>query len=136
MRPQGGYIESCLKAYSCMGVCVAVLCALYVWQVMNWYARLSEDEVAVKRLLGVGEERHPYDAVAQVVLTSHRLGGSGQIHPNECLHLRFRDGRTWSTDETFFLPPPDELDRLLEFLARKTGKPVTRARLIEDVPGR
>jgi hypothetical protein len=134
VAPHGGYMERALRGFSCLAVGVAVLCAVYVWQVMNWYARFSEDEIAIKRLLGVGEEAHPYDAVEQIVLTSQR-GNGAQTRPADDLHIRFRDGRTWSTDTTFFLPPPAQRDRLLEFLARKTGKPITRARRIEDVPG-
>jgi hypothetical protein len=134
MRPEGGYMEWCLKAYAGLGLFVAVLCTLFVWQALNWYARFGEDEIAIKRLLGVGEEVHPYDTVTQIVFTSH-AGGGKQPQPGERLHLRFRDGRTWSTDTTFHLPPDDELNPLLEFLATKTGKPITHARRIEDVPG-
>jgi hypothetical protein len=134
LRPRGGHRELCLKAYSWIGVFVAAVSTLSAWQVLNWYARFGEDEIAIKRLLGVGEEVHPYDAVEQVVLTSH-FRGRDQVQSGERLHLRFRDGRTWSTDSTFFLPAPAERDRLLEFLARKTGKRITRARLIKDVPG-
>jgi hypothetical protein len=101
---------------------------------MNWYARFSEDEIAIKRLTSVGEEAHPYDTVEQIVLTGH-LGGGNQGALGERLHLRFRDGRTWSAGTTFFPSSPAECDRLLEFLARKTGKPIARARRIEDVPG-
>jgi hypothetical protein len=134
LRPHGGYMEWCVKVYAGLAVIVAVLCTLFVWQALNWYARFGEDEIAIKRLLGVGEEVYPYDAVTQIVLTSH-FGGGKQPYAGERLHLRFRDGRTWSTDTTFHLPPDDELNPLLEFLATKTGKPITRARLITDVPG-
>jgi hypothetical protein len=134
MAPWGGYTERALRACSVLAVFVAAVSVLYLWQVLNWYARFSEDEIAIKRLLGAGEEVHPYDTVEEIVLTSH-LGSGNQLHSGERLHLRFRDGRTWSTDATFFLPPPAKRDRLLEFLARKTGKPITHARRIEDVPG-
>ncbi len=50
--------------------------------------------------------------------------------------LRFRDGRRWSTDQMAGPPPEAAVcERLLEFLRRKTGKPVTRVRFLQDAPG-
>ena len=58
------------------------------------------------------------------------------VIPSEGLHVRFDDGQTWSTGQSFRLPDaPEERKRLLEFLRRKTGKPITQARLLENVPG-
>ena len=52
------------------------------------------------------------------------------------VHLRFADGTTWGTGQTFFLPrDAGERQRFLDFLQAKTGKPILRARLIKDVPG-
>jgi hypothetical protein len=131
----GNSIEPLLRGLSGLALLTGVIAAVFTLLVMNWYARFTEDEIAIKRLIGFGEEVHPYSQVEQMVLTSHKNQKEGEV-AQENLHIRFADGRTWSTDQTFFLPPPgSERDRLLEFLTRKTGKPVTRARRIEDVPG-
>jgi hypothetical protein len=108
---------------------------LWVLLAMNWYARLNENEVAIKPLFGIQEQLYPYSRVEQIVLTSH-LRVKDDAVPREGLHLRFDDGQTWSTGQTFRLPEtPEERNHLLEFLVQKTGKPLTPARLIENVPG-
>jgi hypothetical protein len=116
-------------------VFVGIGSSLYVWQVMNWHLRLTEDHIAIKRLVAFGEEIHPYDDVEQIVLTSHEQR-KGRVFSCENLHLRFRDGRSWGTDGTFILPrDPEQRRQLLDFLHQKTGKPITRARLLTNVPG-
>jgi hypothetical protein len=127
--------EGVIRLLAVLALILGVVCGTFTWLAMNWYARFTEEGIAVKRLLGFGEEFHPYESVEQIVLTSHRRIGK-DTEPGQDLGLRFRDGRTWYTDQTFALPgDPAERDRLLEFLQRKTGKPITRARLLKDVPG-
>jgi hypothetical protein len=102
---------------------------------MNWYMRLTDEAVIVKPLFSFAEQDHPYTDVTQVVLTSHVLVKQ-ELIAREGLHLRFRDGSTWSTGDTFRLPSTaQERNQLLEWLLRKTGRQVIRARLLNDVPG-
>jgi len=122
----GGSLDRDTRVLAVFAVCVSALSTLYVWQVMNWYLRFGEDQIAIKRLLGSGEEVYSYADVDQVVLTTW---------PKEQLHLRFRNGRTWETDDTFHMPQGPERARLLDLLQGKTGKPIIHARLITDVPG-
>jgi hypothetical protein len=133
-RLGAGHIDGLLRMLTVLAVLVGVSCAVFVGLVLNWYARFAEDEIAIKRFIGLGEEVHPYGDVEQIVLTTHRWSGK-QTVPGSNLGLRFRDGRTWSTDQTFRLPEGDERERLLEFLRRKTGLEITEARLLEDLPG-
>jgi hypothetical protein len=93
---------------------------------MNWYLRFGEDRIVVRRLLESGAEVYSYADVDQVVLTTW---------PREELHLRFRDGGSWETDDTFPMPQGPERARLLDLLQRRTGKPITHARLLTDLPG-
>ncbi|HWG46410.1 MAG TPA: hypothetical protein VN688_26855 [Gemmataceae bacterium] len=111
--------ERYLTVFSCMGCCLSILCVLYVWQTMNWYARVQEDGIAIKRLLDVREHVYPYNSVEQITLTSGPGPNGGPV-PN--LRIQFRDGQVWETDTTFALPPSPERDRLLDFLRRKTGQ--------------
>lgn len=111
------------------------LMALWVLLAMNWYVVLTDNEIALKPLFGIREQVYPYPRVQQIVLTSHVVVKK-EVIPREGLHLRFDDGQTWSTGQTFALPDAaGEKKRLLEFLAQKTDKPLTRAKFIEDVPG-
>jgi hypothetical protein len=130
-----GHVEGAIRMIAGLALFVGILSALFVGLVMNWYARFTEEEIAIKRLLGFGEEVHPYSSVDQIVVTSHITQGK-EVVPGHDLGLRFSDGRTWSTDQTFALPrDAAERERLLEFLRRKTGKPITRVRLLKDAPG-
>lgn len=114
---------------------LGIMLALWVLLAMNWYVRLSDNEIALKPLFGVREKVYPYPRVQQIVLTTHEVY-KNELIPREGLHLRFDDGQTWSTGQTFALPDvPEEKKRLLDFLVEKTGKPLTKARIIKDVPG-
>ncbi len=111
------------------------LLAIWVLLAMNWYVRLTDNEIAIKPLFGIKEQVYPYNRILQIVLTSHSRVKNEDI-PGEGLHLRFDDGRTWSTGQSFRVPDaPEERKRLLDLLSHKSGKPVTRAKLIENVPG-
>lgn len=130
----GGFQERIIKGFALVARCVGVLSVLYIWQVMSWYLSCTEDHIAIKRLIRIGAEVHPYSRVDQIVLTSHQAH-NGNVWPKEELHIRFRDGRTWDTDDTFRMPHGAERDYLLDLLQRKTGKSIIHARLIQDVPG-
>ncbi len=132
---QNVHPEALIKMLSFLALLAGILSAIFALLVLNWYARLNDDEIAIKRLFALGEEVHPYDTVTQIVVTTHRRVGK-ETMAGEDLGLRFGDGRTWTTDQTFALPRDKaERDRLLAFLQQKTGKPITRARLLKDVPG-
>jgi hypothetical protein len=127
--------EGVICLLSHLAILTGVLGAAFVVLVMNWYARFAEDEIAIKRLLAVREEVHPYSSVVQVVLTTHAKQDQDFVE-RENVHIRFADGKTWDTDATFFLPgDTGERQRFLDFLQAKTGKPILRARLLKDVPG-
>jgi hypothetical protein len=52
---------------SALALPVGVLSAAFVLLVLNWYARFTEDEIAIKRLIGFREEVYPYSSVEQVL---------------------------------------------------------------------
>jgi hypothetical protein len=127
--------DGVIRLLSHLALLVGALSVIYVCLVMNWYARFTEDEIAIKRLLAVREEAHPYGSVEQLVLTTH-MKQNNEVVERENVHIRFADGKTWDTDATFFLPAEGpERERFLDFLRAKTGKPILRARFIKDVAG-
>src|SRR5262249_34425743 len=67
--------------------------------------------------------------------SSHRRVGENILEGSE-LEIRFPDGRTWRTGQTFELPRDNaERDRFLAFLERTTGKPIKLPRLLRDMLG-
>jgi hypothetical protein len=135
LNARGHHVENMIKLLSVLALLLSLISTIFVGLVMNWYARFSEDEIAIKRFIGFGEEVHPYGNVEQIVVTSHRWEDK-QIVPGVDLAIRFSDGRKWNTDQTFVMPrDAAQRDRLLEFLQRKTGKSIARVRLLSDLPG-
>jgi hypothetical protein len=131
----GGNVDALLRFFRCLALFVSLACAAFVGLAMNWYARFTEDTVVVKRLLGAREDVYPYGSVVQIVW-ARPAGEVGQPVPPGDIHIRFADGKTWGTDQTFFLPADAaERQRFLDFLREKTGRPITRARSLQDVPG-
>jgi hypothetical protein len=127
--------DAIIRLLSWLAAVVGVLSAAFVPFALNWHVRFTEEEVIIRRLFALREEAHPYGSVEQVVWTTHVDQGE-EVVPRNDVHLRFRDGRTWHMDMNFFRPAGGaSLERFLDFLQAKTGKPITRARLIEDVPG-
>ena len=68
-RLGGHNVDGLVRTLSGLALLVGFLSAVFVGLALNWYARLAEDEIAVKRLVGLGEEVHPYGDVEQVVVT-------------------------------------------------------------------
>jgi hypothetical protein len=131
----GKSMEGLMLLLLLVALVFSVVSVIIIIMGMNWYARFAEDQIAIKRPYNFGEEVHSYDSIEQIVVTSHRQVGK-EIRRGADLGIRFSDGRSWKTDTTFYMPRDEaECDRLIEFLQRKTGKPITRARLLEDVPG-
>ncbi len=127
--------EGVVRLLTGLALLTGALGAVFVVLVMNWYARFTADEIAIKRLLAVREEVRPYASVERLVLTTH-MKQNNEIVERENIHIRFADGKAWDTDATFMLPRDDaERQRFLDFLRAKTGKAILQARLIDDVPG-
>ncbi len=128
-------MDAVLRVFRGLALFVGLACAAFVGLAMNWYARFTDDAIVIKRLIGAREEVYPYSGVVQIVW-ARTAGEVDQPVPPGDVHLRFADGKTWGTDQTFFLPADaDQRQRFLDFLAEKTGRPITRARSLRDVPG-
>jgi hypothetical protein len=131
----GRNVDAVLRAFRWLALFVSLATAVFVGLALNWYARFTDDAVVIKRLLVAREEVHPYGSVVQIVWV-RPAGEVDQPVPPGDVHLRFADGQTWGTDQTFFLPADAaERQRFFDFLREKTGRPITRARSLQDVPG-
>jgi hypothetical protein len=134
-RMGAGTVDGMMRMMSFLALFVGLGCAAFVLPVMNWYARFTDDEIAIRRFARFWEEVHPYSDVEEVRLTRHPRKDN-EVADREDLEVRFKDGRTWDTDQTFVLPrDPAGRERFLEFLARKTGKPIREAIPPADVRG-
>jgi hypothetical protein len=123
------------RVLSFIGLICGILSAIFIVLGMNWYTRLTENEIAIKRIFAFSEEVHPYSSVEEIVV-SHHCWKNKEIVPGVDLGIRFQDGRTCTTGESYWIHhQAADLDRIIAFLSRKTGKPILRVRLLKDVPG-
>jgi hypothetical protein len=135
LNSQNVNADSAIAALSRLALFVSVLAAVFVVLVLRWHARFTDKAIVVQPLFGLTAKVHPYETVEQLVITTHRQIGKEVVSEPD-LGIRFNDGSTWNTDQTFSLPrEPAECEHLIAFLVRKTGKPITRARLLKDLPG-
>jgi hypothetical protein len=110
--------DGVIRMLSHLAVLAGVLCVVFVCLVMNWYARFTDEGIAIKDLFAFREEAYSYAGVTQMVLTTHEQQDR-ELVPRENVYLRFADGRTWRTG-TLTLRPRAEWQRFLDFLQAKT----------------
>ena len=100
---------------------------------MDCYSRFSEEEIGINRFWGFGERTYSYVQVRHIVQTTHvKPPFFGETRQETRLSIVFNDGRTWCNANTGRSSFEDDL-KVIEFVCRKTGKPLTKAKLIEDV---
>lgn len=127
--------DGMIALLSRLALIVGVVAAAFAVLALHWHVRLTEEAIVVQPLFGLREQAHPYNTVEQLVLTTHRQVGK-EVMEGPDLGIRFSDGSTWSTGQAISLPQDAaERERIVDFLVRKTGKPLTHARLLKDVLG-
>jgi hypothetical protein len=101
---------------------------------MNCSVRFEPAGIALHPFLSLSERVYPYSSVAQVVETSHRKAPLGNEVEGKRLHILFNDGRRWCNDELAGSDPfrPDE-EEAIRLVCQRAGKPLTHARLLDDV---
>lgn len=136
LEAQGGCsLDGMILLLSGLCLLIGVLSAASVFLAMNWYVCLTDEAIVINPFFGLQEEVRGYDTVREIVVTTHRKADRDVIEGPD-IGIRFADGTSWSTGHTFRLPQdPEHVTALVSFLVRKTGKPITRARLLEDVGG-
>lgn len=111
-----------------MGLLAALSVPLAVLQA-DWYTRVDDRHFVVNEFWGLGETPYRFDQIDKIVMTAHLHTKTGEVVTRNRLFLVFTDGYQWCLD------PPLEYDDWLGYVCKKSGKPVTRARFIEDVVG-
>jgi hypothetical protein len=117
-----------LRAFKWMSIVFVTGAAVWSVLSLDWYDRFEEDRVVINELWGLGETTYGYDQVTQIVETTHFVAPNGKLVERTRQFVIFADGRQWCHDSVLRDPGP-----LLDLLTRKAGKPVIRARFLEDV---
>jgi hypothetical protein len=116
---------------------VAGLVTAWVTLGLDRYSRFEEDRVVINPFWGFGERSYPYSAVEAVVRTSHyRRKGRDIEHTR--YYIFFSGGERWCNEAYEPAAPGvhEEDAALVDFVCRKSGKPLTCVRHLEDVTGR
>jgi hypothetical protein len=111
-------------------ITLAIVAGATGWCVLalDWYARFEEERIVVNPLFGFGEKVYRYDQVDQIVETSHLIAPNGNLVQRTRYFVVFDDHRQWEEDRLLGDP-----QATFDLMTRKTGKPVVRARFLEDV---
>jgi hypothetical protein len=99
----------------------------------DWYTRFDADHLVLNRFWSLGETPVPYAEVTHVVVTTHFDTWTGRRVARPQVYLVFRGGGLWCYEDQAFedgYPCPQEL---IDLMLRKTGLPLTRATVIDDV---
>lgn len=96
----------------------------------SWFARFQEDRLVVRALGGLWEEAHLYDDVERIVRTTHQRSSTGEEQERKRTIVLFKDGRRWYCEGPCC---EGREEQVVRFLSARTGKPLVRARFLEDV---
>jgi hypothetical protein len=101
---------------------------------MNCSVRFEPTGIALHPFLSLSERVYPYSSVEQVVETSHRKAPLGNEVEGKRLYILFNDGRRWCNEDLARSNPfrPDE-EKAIRLVCQRAGKPLTQARLLDDV---
>jgi hypothetical protein len=119
--------------FSCLMLLIIIPVALF----LNCYSRFGEGQVSSNQW-GVWETSRPYGDLDKVVLTSGFKASKGEIIDRKRLYLVFKDGEQWwwDLDELRLGEKCQNADEFVAFVCDAAGKPLTKVKYIEDVPGR
>jgi hypothetical protein len=101
---------------------------------MDWYVRFDADTIAVNSFVGLGETVYPYSSVRRIVQTSHLRAPFNNEVERKRLFIFFADGRRWCNEDLVRSSRfRDDEETVIRIVCRRAGRPLTRARLLEDV---
>jgi hypothetical protein len=132
---RGGFANRWILSFVWVPVFVlmTVLIAGSVGALTHWYVRFGEEEIGVNHLLSFDEQVYTYDQVRDIVHSTHLRSGQ-KANPANRYYIVLNDGHVLNSA---YLPtsPADseEVRATIEFVSRKTGKPVRDVQFPEDV---
>jgi hypothetical protein len=118
-----------------LGGFVGIVSAAFAFFLMGCHVRFTDDEIVDRSLFALTATSHLYSAVDQVVFHTHKSRNRyyDDIVEGEGLYIHFTDDHSIVFDQVFQLSQsPAERARFFQFLAEKTGRPITKVRLLRD----
>jgi hypothetical protein len=113
-------------------VCVLVP-TVAVGACLRWHVRFTEQEIAVQDAFGGEEQVYGYDRVRDLAHSTH-LKREGKPSQQDRYYVTFDDGRVLNSSRMpNFDPSADEYRRMIEFVSRKTGKPIRLVQFPDEV---
>ncbi len=105
---------------------------------MPWNARFEQERVVIHDLWAFHEQVYSYGDIDKVVVVSHDVGPAGDMRAHPMIYLFFHDGRRWCDEDygTRSAEYRTDDNKFLAFLCDKSGCPLTKAKLFEDVASR
>lgn len=89
------------------------------------FARFEQDGMEIGRTFELRSTRYGYERVAAIEHRTTFLARDGSRISRPHHVIRFDDGSSWSTREFLRVPLPGPDGQLAEFVAQRSGKPIT-----------
>ena len=110
---------------------LGVLAALAIWLSAHWYVYFTPDEIVVNRLFRLREERFAYAEVSEIQTAPAFVSSLGKrVHRREYV-VRFRNGRSWSTDSTLAADQPALVLAIVRYVSERSRVPIEELRVLD-----
>jgi hypothetical protein len=120
------------RVFRGLALVISLGCAALIVLGLDWYVRFTEEEIVINRLLRFDELRYPYSRVQRIRAASHFKAPVGTVREVTYFAIDFEDGERWTTRDG-----PQDLSRhvgekIIQFVAERSGKGIEKVRLIDD----
>ncbi len=110
---------------------LGALAALAIWLSAHWYVYFTPDEIVVNALFRLREERFAYTEVSEIQTAPAFVAPLGnRVHRREYV-VRFRNGRSWSSDSTLAADQSALLPAIVRYVSERSGVPVEEVAVLD-----
>lgn len=110
---------------------VGLLSLVMVALALSWHVVFRKDVMMFHFWCGLGTSQKLYADVKEIRTAPQLRAPSGKLVNRREYVVEFADGTTWSTNFQPAELPPQKKKNLLEFVSKKSGKPIRELQILE-----
>ncbi|MCX5634928.1 MAG: hypothetical protein NTW55_03675 [Planctomycetota bacterium] len=99
----------------------------------DYYAKVTDNEIAINKFMGFGETVYPYDKVMELKLVKSQKNGKGEIIRRRYHEIVFDNGYVFSFDHSNYNLNWKKESEIMNFIAKKC---CTEIQVIDPYPKR
>jgi hypothetical protein len=96
------------------------------------YVRLTQDEIIVNPIAGLGETRHRYNQVRALEVVLQRRAPDGHLIDQPYPEIEFQDGSRFNPYDVLWDEEPSRDMKLLHLIAQQSRKTIRTVRSLDD----